>query len=324
MSKHHIALICCGAALAQVSVVSVTDSRFHVPSYAKGEVFSVAIRIDRELPDSVAPAGRQWPQILAGVQILFSTSGQPGGGRPALIGSIHRKWRGTRGGGESLVFVEAQVPLDLPSNIDAGFGWFLKTSVDGVEIDSRIVNILPDRIVLERCDGSASLAIPVFGGLDSCQGRFYHEDGTEVSPGMPAKPGDRLHAFAFGLGQTDPPTIEGVPFAEGASIVGSKRFRFWIEYRINAVPRFALADDVTPISVATVSVVPGAVGRYRIDFELPPPPEGAVIERCIANSVDGGILSNATLNVRGNWSLGGGGFCVASNRTPEMPPPRVP
>jgi len=96
---------------------------------------------------------------------------------------------------------------------------------------------------------------------------FFLRDGQTVlamnnnfdllSPEAPAKGGDWIVLYAAGLGQTDPPQIEGRPWA-GTATLRRKDFRLLLNG--NAIDRSR---------VAYAGAAPGFVGVYQINVHLP-------------------------------------------------------
>jgi hypothetical protein len=166
----------------------------------------------------------------------------------------------------------------------------------------------------------------------ACPAAVTHADGTLVTASSPAKPGETVVIYAFGLGQTTPAVKTGEPTPTPAPVLGPS-MRFFIrtvglvfDYCVNAGPLRPYVNPTTmrPIGLATpefVGLTPGQVGLYQINVKLPdtfppvdPCTELSVITGNAAAVLPNAALSNLTISMGGVSSFDEAAICV-------QPPP---
>jgi uncharacterized protein (TIGR03437 family) len=97
-----------------------------------------------------------------------------------------------------------------------------------------------------------------------------HADGTLVTTYSPARPGEWVVIYAYGLGATNPPVPSGaVTPAGGAKALNGVSVRF--NFTPNAGPRMPAGDPLAPPAVAPewAGLTPGQVGLYQVNVRLP-------------------------------------------------------
>lgn len=146
-------------------------------------------------------------------------------------------------------------------------------------------------------------------------GIVTHADGTVIDYAHPAKPGEEVVMYAFGLGKTAPAVATGASSPSPA--VSALGFRLTFDYRPNAMPAPGLGQN--PPSPAQTplfaGLTPGFVGLYQINFRIPSPP-GPVLP-CVGSVGSGAnpfnaVLSNLTVTLVGFSSFDGASICVAA------------
>jgi uncharacterized protein (TIGR03437 family) len=152
--------------------------------------------------------------------------------------------------------------------------------------DVRLVPVLDQVQVLRKCSGPDQLF-----GEDRCIAEIYHNDGTAVTASKPARGGEQLVAYAYGLGRT-----ETVIEAGTATPNGGLKLATPVSVRFTG---FASNQDAAVYS----GLVPGQVGLYQVNFRVPDLP-GAMAP-CDANGA-----SNLTMIVTGLASSDTVGFCA--------------
>jgi len=143
-----------------------------------------------------------------------------------------------------------------------------------------------------RTDDSGSLP---------CQSLVTHADGSLVSSyWQPAKPGEELVIYAYGLGSTtsEAPSGQAAPWGILASPV-----RIDLDFRPNAGISRAPYGAPVKDQPTYVGLAAGLVGVYQINFRVPQPPAGT--PACGA-----GVDSNLTVTIQGFQSYDGAKLCV--------------
>ena len=185
--------------------------------------------------------------------------------------------------------------------------------------------------VLSTCDAFPSKQsgsqILVNGG---CNSVVTHADGTLVTANSPAKPGETVVIYAYGLGQTTPAVKSGEATPTPAPVLGPARLgsvtvNVQFDFRPNAAPSnpyLIIQGAISPTPITGpiaptptfVGLTPGQVGLYQIN--LPLPSTFPAIQPCTTVSVctgavcPGPILSNLTIDVGGVSSFDGAAICV--------------
>lgn len=180
----------------------------------------------------------------------------------------------------------------------------LALTIGGVGVE---VYVVPDNIrVVNACwqdGGNPSIA--------SCHGTVTHADGTTVTAAAPARAGEVLVMYAFGLGATmladgQPYVLTGSAAPSPAPVVRNPvtlKFDFGPELVPTPAP-FSKTRAVQRQGVAPLfaGLTPGFVGLYQINFAVPPVPPGT--PAC------GEVGWNLTVTVQGTTSFDGAGICV--------------
>jgi len=188
--------------------------------------------------------------------------------------------------------------------------------------DSKPFPLMPvvDNIhVITLCD------VQVRGPSDrSCPALVLHPDGTMVSPTAPAKAGEEVVIYAFGLGQTTPLVKTGDPTPLPAPTVAggkasSRTVSIEFDFSPNATPSYPYVNPVSAKPVLPtpefVGLTAGFVGLYQINVKLPD--KFPRVQRC---SMYGSPVaeinaahSNLTVNIGGISSFDGAATCVEPN-----------
>jgi hypothetical protein len=190
--------------------------------------------------------------------------------------------------------------------------------------------------VLSTCDAFPSKQsgsqIIVNGG---CNSVVTHADGTLVTANSPAKPGETVVIYAYGLGPTTPAVKSGEATPTPAPVLGPASPAFvrtvsvQFDFRPNASPSdpyLTIQGVISPTPITGpvapaptfVGLTPGQVGLYQIN--LPLPSSFPAIQPCTTLSVCTGnpascplplpIQSNLTIDIGGVSSFDGAAICV--------------
>lgn len=153
--------------------------------------------------------------------------------------------------------------------------------------DLRVVPVLDQVHVLRKCLGADQLY-----GEDRCTPEIYHSDNTPVNPSNPARSGEALVAYAYGLGR--PETLIDAGTATPAAGL-----------RLETPVSVQFPGVATTAHAAIYSgLVPSQVGLYQVNFQVPPLPDGLPACGTARNS-------NLTMIVRGSASSDTVAFCAA-------------
>ena len=173
----------------------------------------------------------------------------------------------------------------------------------------RILPITDNLHILNTCD-----AFPSEGSFgNSCNAVVTHGDGTPVTANSPAKAGETVVIYAFGLGQTSPAvkTGEASPMP-AASVFSGVSIQF--DFRPNAGPS---RPYINPLIMAPVvfgpvfvGLTPQQVGLYQINLRIPdnlPPLQPCGAAAVVAANT---VQTNLTLDIGGVTSFDGAAICV--------------
>jgi uncharacterized protein (TIGR03437 family) len=152
----------------------------------------------------------------------------------------------------------------------------------------------PAQLILEE-DGQASKPFPlqpvvsnahVLTSCDqdwdthpesACNRLAFHADGRKVNAAAPAKRGEVIAVYVYGLGPTWPAAPTGKPAPNGVEIPQSGVLRVWAELRdqpINAsasAPRFFDSEAASQPgdAIQFAGLAPGWVGLYQLNILVP-------------------------------------------------------
>ena len=252
------------------------------------------------------------PTTLAGISVTltqFISSGQVSTPVPLLainqgnicsVSSTHLPECG-------LTLITVQTPFELvvpqPSNINPE----LVISENGVSSRAFEMRTSADNIhVVTDCDLGAWVGFGCAVPSPSSSGSpmVTHADGTLVWAESPAKPGEVVVIYAWGLGPTAPAVKTGAATPTPAPALpgnngygGAPLIQF--DFRPNASPSSTQGSFNLPVFAG---LVPGQVGLYQVNVKLPT--SFPSVDPC-----SGGIRSNLTINLVMS-SFDGAAICV--------------
>jgi uncharacterized protein (TIGR03437 family) len=163
-----------------------------------------------------------------------------------------------------------------------------------------IGDLLFDSIhIPSMCDTTANpLSSP-----GNCAKLVTHANGTLVDGFHPAKPGEELVMYAFGLGHTTPELKTGEAAPSPGPVIDPSGFSLILDQRVNVPPGLPVQTrppDAHPLYVGAVS---GYAGLYQINFLVPTTVPNVVTCAGTANS-------NLTVTIYTINSFDGAGICV--------------
>jgi len=193
--------------------------------------------------------------------------------------------------------ITAQVPFELsfltaasspPTDIVISDG--------GVDSPAFVVGAVSDAIhFVTTCDR----------GESGCASIVAHADGSLITPESPARQGEVVVIYAWGLGSTSPAVKTGELTPAPAPVLGPPGPPGDIVVEFDFRPNAGPSNPESIASTATAYLTPGQVGLYQINVQLPssfPHAEGC--------SGITGVFSNLTINIRRSASFDGAAICV--------------
>jgi uncharacterized protein (TIGR03437 family) len=134
-----------------------------------------------------------------------------------------------------------------------------------------LVPVMDNVHVLTNCDPTRS---PDNGGVQ-CSSLVTHADGTLVTSTAPAKPGEVLVLYAWGMGMTNPPAKSGQAAGMPTPLVETPLLDVFYGANIGTpfpvnLPNIFGARPRPLFSYA--GLTPSFVGLYQVNFQIPSPP----------------------------------------------------
>lgn len=210
--------------------------------------------------------------------------------------------------------ITVQIPYELGVS-SANLSTTAVISENGQHSREFTFSVVPDNLhVLTTCDTGARQ--PSFSTLQACNGVVTHADGTLVAFDSPAKAGETVVIYAFGLGQPSPAVKTGEASPTPAAVV-TLPVNLQFDFRSNAGPSRPYINPLvaSPVPVpAFVGLTPGQVGLYQINVTIPS--TIPAVERCgttcapTACTMYNTVQSNLTIDIGANASFDGAAICV--------------
>jgi hypothetical protein len=139
-----------------------------------------------------------------------------------------------------------------------------------------------------------------------------HADGSLVTAGSPAHPGEIVVIYAHGLGQTDPAVPTGQPTPTPAPVVTNHIF-LQFDFNSNAGPKSPSTNPLEPpVNLPEFAgLTPGEVGLYQVNVKIPD--TFPAVQPCATPSAFWSVRSNLTIDISDNYgSYDGAAICVQS------------
>ena len=317
-----VSVFCSVAVFGQADNPLIVSAGYSAPaqvSVAPGQIITFFVSgIGRSLSQKVTAVSDSLPKSLAGISATLQQASRQFATplvevRPVSTCSIFPQVAcGT------FTAVTVQVPFDLieqvPGNFSAPLLAMLTISENGSAGGVVQLNPVVDQIrVINACDLLASTPLAFF----PCDPFVAHADGSLVWAGNPARGGEALVVYAYGLGRTTPAVATGEPTPNPGPTLGPYPLDF--AFRLNALPSqprpFPRAPDgsiaVTGPASFFAGMTAGSVGLYQVNFVVPTVPDG--LAPCDVRPVGAGafqVKSNLTVSIGGVTSFDGAGICV--------------
>lgn len=187
------------------------------------------------------------------------------------------------------------ITLQVPFNLEAHEFASIEFKEGGILLAQVPVRGVTDKIhVITSCDQSV-IYYSVFGGenLQECTAAVVRPRGGLNTPRLPARPGDELVGFAYGMGDADPSPLV-TPFRGGLT-------------KQPFIMRFAIAGGPVYWAQAPAAVALTLTnGTYQFYFTVPPIPDDRPLPAC----GDGGVYGNMTVSISGLHSTDTFELCV--------------
>ncbi len=220
-----------------------------VPEGALGQLVSFSVSgVGKQLSGRISANQLPLPTTLAGISMAIDSETD-------LIPLIS-----VEPVGDGITIITAQIPYELRLQIPFHVVIIME---DGKVVNSTRFNLLENNIhILRTCD-----ALFADRGGDCSSSLVHHLNGTLVTAENPAKANEHLVIYAVGLGRPDAPIRTGAA-AEGLNSVSRLRLDF--VFGSNVRPRdIRRMSDAAIIKPDYAGLVPGSVGLYQINFQVP-------------------------------------------------------
>jgi uncharacterized protein (TIGR03437 family) len=185
--------------------------------------------------------------------------------------------------------ITTQIPYEL--NPDSGVKAVLRIKEGGAAVAEVGLRAVTDSVhVINNCDQTGiylSVAAEVAAG--TCAPMVMHAHGPLVSASAPARPGETLILWAWGLGALNHPPTEPCCISPDQLPLAVQPFNLNFSYA--DAGRFPLRR--LPSAAPTYAGMVGS-GLYQVQFVVPPAPAG--ISSCTGNSGNFSVLVNGPVS----------------------------
>ena len=205
--------------------------------------------------------------------------------------------------------ITVQLPFEMqaedptnPRGVPVGSAQLVFSEQGAVASKIDLISVVDQVHLLRTCD-------ILYAKRDgACRAVAAHADGSLVSAEHPARAGEEIVLYAFGLGSTMPNPMTGG--AAAAPLPTLRSFTISFDPRQNALASRPQMGKPPTAAAAFIGLTPKYVGLYQINVIVPDLPSDALpcypASRFNAIQID----SNLTINVGGPASFDGIGICV--------------
>ena len=291
----------------------VTGAGYATPSptnAAPGQVITLFVRVPGKTPAGPVTASPPLPTALAGFTVLLRQTFPSGPVPVPILSALDSQSCSILlpAACNTVSMITVQVPFELTANaplttvpqisVPENFAR-LEIAYNGTPADTLVLNPVLDRIhVLNTCDPAAGASTQPAG----CLPEVAHADGSLVSIGNPALPGEVLTVSVVGLGSVAgglTPVATGTAAPQPGPAVDHVLVDF--DIRANASPAMLLPSSSLPANTAQLQA--GSVGIYQVMVTVPSLPPGTP-------PCNGTVQTNLTIDVGRTASYDGVGICV--------------
>ena len=276
---------------------------------APGQVLTIFVRVPGKTPSDPVTAKAPLPVTLAGFSVVLRQTYPADPQAVPILAEADAQSCSTVTPMTCVTtsMVTVQVPFELTPNpppntvpkptAPQNFAR-LEISYNGSVADTLALNPVVDRIhVLNTCDPAAGP-----GPAAACVPEVAHADGSLVSAGHPAQPGEVLTVSVVGLGAVSGgagTVVTGSAAPQPPPAVSGVLVDF--NNRANVPPSMPIAATAAAANSAQMQA--GSVGIYQIMFTVPALPPGTP-------GCGGTVASNLTIDIGRTASYDGAGICV--------------
>jgi hypothetical protein len=183
--------------------------------------------------------------------------------------------------------------------------------------------------VLTTCEITGGLSNGIWMAFPPCTALVQHQDGSLVSSLSPARPGEVVVIYAYGLGTTFPAVPSGQATPPPAPVLGNQytgplTVNIGFDYRPNAMPSHPYVPASQSIPTPEfVGLTPGQVGLYQINVRIPSPLPPIVL--CTGSGAPlqtsaSYVQTNLTIDIGGIDSFDGAAICVSPPQESALSP----
>ena len=305
-----VAVFCSAAVFGQADNPLIVSAGYSAPvqvSVAPGQIITFFVSgIGRSLSQKVTAGSDSLPKSLAGISATLQQASRQVATPLVEVRPVSTCSPFPQVTCGTFTAVTVQVPFELveqiPGNFSAPLPAMLTIAENGSPGGVVQLNPVADQIhVIKACD---LLAFTDFAY--SCDPFVAHADGSLVSAGNPARGGEALVLYAFGLGRTTPVVATGEPTPNPGPT--RRPYPLDFAFRLNALPSqpkpFPRAPDGSIVITGPASffagMTAGSVGLYQVNLVVPTVPDG--LAPCDVRPVGAGafqVKSNLTVSIGG-------------------------
>ena len=273
--------------LASAQVPTIIGGGYTPPQAvfaAPGQVMTFFVAgVGKHLTREPLVASAPLPVSLAGIELTLHQEVEPTKVSVPIIGAMLMDTcasiRNTPCNGTRIAALTVQIPFELsiaPLNGHPG-EWgeaILRISEDRVTSGDFLITAVASNVHFMTSPSPIAWDVRLDGPR---RASVFHIDGTQVSPGKPARAGETLVVYGYGFGRPMKAVKTGEAPQQANPVSGYGELKF-----LALLPETSGAIDGTGpaigLYVSYIGVTPGAVGVYQINFTVPPVPSG--IQRC--------------------------------------------
>ncbi|MBK9168969.1 MAG: hypothetical protein IPM24_16070 [Bryobacterales bacterium] len=293
-----VSLLVMNIAAAQPPVVTGLGYRQPAPDVAPGQIVSLFVRSADPVPQPVMAAGYPLPIRLAGFEVvLYQSFALPLPVPLIAIYTVEECPAGATNQCQPLVAVTVQVPYELVPNVPGSrrpenFA-SLVVIKDGVPSAPQALSAVPDNAhIVNSCD----TLLPPAAEQSPCQAAVTHSDGSFVTRENPARSGEVITVYLYGLGRTEERLQSGAASPSVAQPMTDVRAT--VVYGSDAGP---VRPERTQTPLFS-GLTPGVAGLYQVNIRVETP---AAVPTCGPS-----IPSNAVVAVGRGHSFASAPLCV--------------